>query len=300
AVRKPGKPGALLDLDTGVHRVVVLDLSAPDQLVGAVLNLRGEVLRRIDARTSLRGEELTGVVAQLARSLIDVADGPVLGAGVGTPGTITPDGVVAAAPNLGWRDEPLRRVVAEATGTEVFVENDANLAVLAESRFGGAGDDLLLVQLSRGVGAGLLVAGRIVAGAGCAAGEIGHVVVDPDGDLCACGTRGCLETLVSSDVLLQRIRQDPARRLEVLTEAGVRLGAALGVSMGLLDLPELLLHGPAEVVGAPLLEATERTINTHNRTSFRGEVSVRPTSLGEEIVLLGAFAFVRQRVLGVA
>lgn len=301
--RKPGKRATLLDVDTSVRRIVALDLSDPSLIGGAVLDLRGGIVDRREVATSgLTGSELVEAVTAEAASLATAAGDGLLGIGVGTPGTVDADGVVVAAPNLGWADVPLRRHLADRLGTTVFVENDANLAALAESRFGGGGDDLLLVQLARGVGAGLLVGGRMVTGASFAAGEIGHVVIDADGELCACGKRGCLETWIAGSALSTRAqsRNGEIQSRRAAGDAGARLGEALSVAVGMLDLPELVLHGPEDVVTAEFVDATAHALNSRNRTDFRGDVLVRRSSVAADVVILGACVLVRHRVLGVA
>ena len=132
------------------------------------------------------------------RATIDRSPYPVLGIGIGTPGLVDRDGTVRTAPNLGWTDVPLRRLVAEATGLPVRVTNDSDAATQAELSASPASEDMVLVHVGRGVGCGIVTGGRRVAGAHHAAGEIGHVTVGTDGgEDCPCGKRGCLETWLS-------------------------------------------------------------------------------------------------------
>ena len=148
---------------------------------------------------------------RLAAELIGLADRPVLGIGVGSPGVVDADGTVIAAPNLGWADVPLAAGLRDALGLPVFVANDANAAVLGEHTFGDTGDGgLMVIRVGTGVGAGLVLEGTLLHGNRAAAGEIGHVVVDPDGERCACSRRGCLETLLAVPQLRRRLAEgDP-------------------------------------------------------------------------------------------
>ncbi len=187
--------------------IVALDLSVDDTMTGAVLNLAGEVkARRELSLGGLQGDDAVDVVHRLAAELIGLADRPVLGIGVGSPGVVDAEGRVLAAPNLGWSEVPLAAALRDALGVPVFVTNDANAAVLGEHTFGDAGDGgLMVIRVGTGVGAGLVLKGSLLHGHRAAAGEIGHVVVDPEGEQCACSRRGCLETLLAVPRLHKRL-----------------------------------------------------------------------------------------------
>ena len=120
------------------------------------------------------------------------------------------------APNLAWRDEPLKQRVEERLGREVVVENDANASAWAEARFGAARgyDDLMLVALGTGIGAAILIGGELYRGRWGMAGEPGHIRVVPDGRLCGCGNRGCWEQYCSGNALVAEAREFARRTPE--------------------------------------------------------------------------------------
>lgn len=124
------------------------------------------------------------------------------GVGIGFPGAIEhPEGIVQSAPNLnGWGGTNLGRLFRESLGVEVEIDNDANLAALAEYRWGeGRGDDpLVLFTLGTGVGGGIIIDGQILHGVWGGAAEIGHMTIDRNGRICKCGNRGCIEAYVGS------------------------------------------------------------------------------------------------------
>lgn len=176
------------------------------------------------------------------------------------PGALDPrDGTVTSAV-LDWSAVPLPTMLAQATGLPVFVDNDVNaLAIAARLYDGRLPDDVLLVTIGYGIGCAMTIGGRVHRGARGGAGELGHVVVDPDGQACACGLRGCLETLIGDNALARRAvaagivpaggtkddlnaaarRGDPAASA-LFDAAGEELGRELASLVHVVD-PELLV-----------------------------------------------------------
>lgn len=298
---RPGKPATLLDINRTGFSIVALDLSYDALFRGALTDLDGNVLHReqIDV-TGVAGRAAVDAVVELLDRLVANAVKPVLGVGVGTPGVVNAEGAVLSAPNLGWTDVPLQSLLAQHSSLPVQVANDANVAALAERTFGGGEADMILVRVGRGVGAGVVVADAVVQGARSAAGEIGHVVVGTDGgDRCACGKDGCLETWLAIPRLQARL-DDGADRDMVLVEAGQRLGIALAPVVGALNLGEVVLSGPLELLDGPLLASTAETLRNRTMADFHGNLALRMTTLGRDIVVLGAAVMVLTGQLGVS
>lgn len=298
----PGKPAILVDLDHSGHRIIGLDLSGSDTFIGAVLTLDGSIVARREVALPA-DEDVVGAVVDLARSLVGEAHAPVLGVGVGAPGVIDDRGVILTAPNFGWAGFDLEGALRGALGLPVLVANDANAAVLAEYTFGGAHDDVLLVKVGRGVGSGLLLAGQPMRGSRFAAGEIGHVTVGTDGGPpCACGKIGCLEAWLAVPSLTSRLSDaEPADHEGILRDAGERLGIALAPVVGTLDLSEIVLSGPPELLGGPLADQAVETLRARTLAPSNDEsVHVRMTSQGQDIVLRGAAVMVLSGQLGVS
>ncbi|GAA5038661.1 ROK family protein [Microbacterium fluvii] len=301
-VSGPGKPAILVDLDRDGHRIVGLDLSGSDTFDGAILTLDGDIVARRSVPVPADAPSVIDTVIALARELVDDAHAPVLGIGVGTPGVVGDRGVILTAPNLGWVGFDLEGALSSALGLPVLVANDANAAVLAEYTFGGAGDDVLLVKVGRGVGSGLLSGGQPMRGAHYAAGEIGHVTVGTDGGpRCVCGKIGCLEAWLAVPALSSRLAAASADEREgVLRDAGERLGIALAPVVGALDVSEIVLSGPEELLGGPLAGATAETLRARTLAEFHDGVRVRMTTQGQDIVLRGAAVMVLSGQLGVS
>ena len=296
----PGKPAILVDIDRDGHRIAGLDLSGSEQFAGAVLTLDGEIVARHAVDVPADRSDIFAAIVRLARDVIADAHAPVLGLGVGTPGVVDDRGVVRAAPGFVWTDVDLAGQLEAELGLPVLVANDANAAVLAEHTFGGAGDDVILVRVGRGVGAGLLTGGEPLAGARFAAGEIGHVTVGTDGGpACACGKIGCLEAWLAVPALTERLAaaDDPQG---VLRDAGERLGIALAPIVGALDLSEIALSGPADLLGGTLAEAAAETVRTRTLATFHDGLQVRMSTHSEDIVLRGAAVMVLSGRLGVS
>ncbi|HKX68194.1 MAG TPA: ROK family transcriptional regulator [Intrasporangium sp.] len=313
---RPGKPATLVDVNRTGLQIIGLDLAEHQTLRAAVLDLDGQILARAERpmpddlgtkavhpikEKPIEGDPVLEVVLDLTREVIELATAPLLGIGVGTPGIVGPGGVVDTAPNLGWVDVPLREVLAAETGLPVFVSNDADAAVHADHTLGGGGDDLMLVKVGRGVGCGLIVGGQRVRGAHFAAGEIGHVTVGTDGGApCRCGKDGCLETWLSAPNLERLLAEaDPVDPDRPRREAGERLGIAIAPVVAALDLAEVVLTGPEDLLGGVLLDMLDATLRSRMLARPSTSLTVRLARDSDDIVLRGASVLVLWDQLGV-
>ena len=310
--QRPGKPATLVDLARDKHAVLALDLSDHSRIRGAVMTIAGEVLTRAvvphDGATGELACELTlGLALQLQQQLSPKIS--LLGLGVGTPGVVSDGGVVRTAQNLGWQDLPLRSILEKRTGLSTAVGNDANVAALAEYGYGDSSDNFILIAIGEGVGSGLIIDGRTVTGTHFASGEIGQVMV---------GTDLGLESRYSREQVLEHWLSVPAlmraldgihgvnhididvERNRVLREAGQRLGIALAPVVGVLNLAEVILAGPPDLIQGTLAEATLEIIQRRTMPDSHSNLVLRTSSQGEDLVLLGATAIVLKQQLGVS
>ncbi|HEY8547786.1 MAG TPA: ROK family protein [Acidimicrobiales bacterium] len=300
-----GKPATLLGIVPDARLVVTLDLSDDERFRAALVDLSGKVVERASVAVApatggtgtggRTGDDVLALVTRLAADLVERADRPLLGIGIGTPGVVDTAGVVLEAPNLGWHDVDLAAHLGRALpgAPAIHVANDANAAVLGELGLAGpAGRSLLLVKVGQGVGAGVVIDGRLVVGDRFAAGEIGHVVVDPDGEPCACGRRGCLETAIAAPAL-RRAGHDRG-------DAGRRLGLALAPVVSALNLREVVLSGPLDLLDEAFRQGALDAIRSRTMPAVGDNVDIRCSPLGEDDVLLGAAMLVLDRELGVA
>ncbi|HZI97112.1 MAG TPA: ROK family transcriptional regulator [Actinomycetales bacterium] len=298
-----GKPATLVGIRQDAAEIVSLDLSDSQQLRGALVDLTGTVTEHRSVPWGSRtGADALSLVQDLAAELKEVADRPVLGVGVGSPGVVDPRGVVVEAPNLDWYGLDLAADLGTFLQLPVHVANDANASALGEHTFGGStGSGLLVVTVGQGVGAGLLLDGGLLLGDHFAAGEIGHVMVVERGETCACGRQGCLETVLAAPLLRARLASaSTADRHRVLTSAGRRLGGALAPVVSTLNLGEVVLSGPADLLDGPLRDATVAELRRRTLPVVADHLTVRLSLLGEDLVLAGAAVLVLTGELGVS
>lgn len=315
-----GKPPTFLSANENGRQLIALDLSG-SEFRAALVDWRGRIRHRAAAQlTDPRGEPALSAGAALVASLLAVANAPVLGIGVGTPGLVDPrTGVVLRSVNLDWHDLPLRDRFAAQFDLPVHVANDSHLAALAEYTYGAAGesDHLIAIRIGQGVGAGIVLNGRPFYGDGFGAGEIGHVVVAPDGELCSCGNRGCLETTSSTRAMLRQaqlaggqaitdwpafvnaVRAGQQVAVAIAAEAGRRLGTAVATLIGGFNITTIVLAGRVAELGAAFLEPVRSEMRRCVLPSMADQTTVTYSTLESDSVLLGGTALVLQRELGV-
>jgi predicted NBD/HSP70 family sugar kinase len=289
-----GKNPILLSLVADSRYLIGLNL-AQDRFIGAIVNLRGEIKASVE--TPVSGED-GGQALQLVYQILDrlVHDGhkPIVGIGVGTPGLVnTREGIVVNAVNLDWQDLPLAQLLRSRYGLPVSVLNDSQATAIGEFVYGGrypSDSNLVVINVRHGIGAGILINGRLYQGDGGGAGEIGHVVVAKDGAPCRCGRRGCLETVASARAVMQRLQtsakehptsvlanqagdftlealidafqaSDPLAQ-EIVLEAAYYLGLSLAGLIGMLNIQRIVLTGDMARFGKPWLQAVEESMRT--------------------------------------
>lgn len=280
-----GKRSQVLAIDTDFWRIVSVDLSNPMLVKGALADLSGRIVDRTELPVD-HGCSVDDVI-DLCRQLISSTPLPILGIGIAVTGIVKPNGVVRKSVHLGWSELPLKTEVENATGVPVIVGNDTNAALVAERFFGDCSPNSMLISIGRGVGAALCLNDVIIEGSSFTAGEIAHVVVDPNGPICECGKQGCLESFVSGDRLQQRISQDPAARTHILTEAGALLGRVMAIPAGLLDLRDISVYGAPEIVNTQFIDAMENEISRTVTTDYQEAPQIHRCRQGEDLTLRG-------------
>ncbi len=311
-----GKAPILLQVPDDARLLVGVDLG--DAVFrGATVNLRGEILHRIEVPSEdADGDAALDRALDLVDRLLSMRAGPILGIGIGAPGLIdTTDGTVVQAVKREWRNLPLGSMVARRYGLPVYVANDSQVAALAEHVFGAVrSSNLIAVKAGLGIGAGLVLNGELFQGDGFGAGEIGHTVVEMDGELCRCGSRGCLETVASSRAVLARLellrgepvsletaveafRQGDEVVRGVVLQAGDRLGTAVAALVGALDVHRIVLAGTMAAFGEPWLDAVRAALRHGALPALARQARLELGGV-DDIVVLGASALLMTRELG--
>lgn len=180
---------------------------------GALVDPEGTILNKSEIPT-LAQEGPDAVIQRIAGlilALIEAASEPqsIKGIGIGVPGQPDKTGAVLYASNLGWENVPLVRLLKKRIKLPISLDNDANTAALAEFKFGaGRGAaNMVAITIGTGIGAGIILDGRLYRGSAWSAGELGHSLILPNGPACTCGRRGCLETLTAAPALVRMARE---------------------------------------------------------------------------------------------
>ncbi|WP_218616238.1 ROK family transcriptional regulator [Pseudonocardia abyssalis] len=293
----PGRPANPLQLNRSGPAGLGIEIEV-DHVAACVVDLTGAVratARIPSAHRDAHPGVAIGRALALARTVRAEAGLDVVGAAMAVPGVVGDDGVVARAPNLPQWSGTV--VGPEFDGLPVSTANEADLAALAELWFADGPPDALYVSGGVGVGAGIVLGGQLFRGAGGRAGELGHVVVDPDGPNCRCGGHGCLEQVAGQEALLRAGRTTDLDALpaHVLNGAARALGIALAGAVNLLDVPVVVLGGIYPRLGEPLRAAVHDRLG--ERVVHRSDVEVRLSALGPGGALRAAAAsVVRERL----
>jgi predicted NBD/HSP70 family sugar kinase len=327
-----GRPGQVVELSGNGVVALGLEINV-DYLAVRALDLTGaERHRSLDVRDNRRVQvgKVLDRLGALATAALDHVHGEGLrpvGATVALPGLVdAARGELLVAPNLGWTGVVVVGELHERLAGPTFpvaADNEANLAALAELWEGTARglSDVLYVSGEIGVGAGIIIRGELFRGSQGFGGEFGHMTIDPAGRPCACGSRGCLETLVGLEALLEaagldrreaatttgsgepvadlagRARMGDERALEALSDAGRWLGIGIASAANLLNFQAVVLGGFFAQLATWLAAPIARELDMHVLASDWGVPRLLPSTLGPEAAVRGAAALSLRRVL---
>jgi len=313
-----GRPPTMLGVDGERMSTVAVDISV-DPFRGYLTDLRGKPVAGTERQVSPEsGLGAIDSLRELCHQLLTASPRDPLGIGIGVPGVVDSQGNVLRAANLGWEGLPLAEQLTSDLGVPVHAANDADAAAMAE--FGRRSlppeGNMLFVLIGEGLGAGIVLGGRLHHGDGFAAGELGHVTVDPTGLECHCGRVGCLETVASVAGLgrayeaataggdgvqpfgLERLRET-AIGVSVLREGGASLGRALGNLISVLDVRLIVLGGEVVHAGPVFIDSVRQAAVDHVVYSGRAAPETHYSDAAGDAVLAGAAALVVNRELGV-
>lgn len=302
--------------------VIGADLGGTKLLVGAVdagLDVHHRAVRRSHGRDET---EVLDMVVGAVQEVLDAAEGEVLGVGFGIPSVVDRErGTAVSTVHLPLAGVPFRDLMAERLGLPVWLDNDANTALLAEARAGAAAGarHAVMLTIGTGIGGAALADGRLLRGVRGGAGEFGHMVVDLEGPPCPCGNAGCLERLVSGTAIgheaLVVARTEPQSALgqalasgreitgilctelahdgdraacEVLARMGARLGVGVVNLVNAFNPEVVVIGGGVVAAGDMMLEPVRDAVRARALAGPRDEVRVVASRFGEESGMLGA------------
>ncbi|TFC59501.1 MULTISPECIES: ROK family protein [unclassified Cryobacterium] len=331
----PGKPRTILKLNPGGVYAVGVHLD-PAVMTFAILDLTGAVVHRSRSATPAASDpdHVVRHIAEEIERLIREAGvdrAKIAGLGVATPGPIDPErGTVVDPPHLlGWHLVPLRDALAQATGFEVIVDKDVTAAAVAEMWAGGPSGvgSFVFFYLGTGIGAGLVLRDEVVRGSSHNSGEIGHIIVDPDGPPCGCGLRGCVavtctpqslvraavrlgvltaskpnadarETDVQFSALCELAEGGSDAALAVLEQSAGRVAKAVSVLTNLLDVDRVVFGGPYwSRLSRVYLRRIPGLLDELTVARSIHRIEVAGTGVGEDVGAVGAACLVLDHTL---
>jgi glucokinase-like ROK family protein len=318
-----GKAPILLSLVADSRYLIGLNL-AQDKFIGSVVNLRGEIRKTVEFPVEhIDGEQALHLVYQILDQLTQNDWNPLIGIGVGTPGLVnTQEGVVVNAVNLDWQDLPLALLLETRYSLPVTVLNDSQATAIGEFVYGAnhpSESNMVVVTIRHGIGAGILINGRLFQGDGGGAGEIGHVVVQENGPLCRCGKYGCLETIASARAVVQRAvslapeynNSELAKNLRdislaaicsawqasdplaqrVVSDAAHHLGKSIASLIGVLNIQKIILTGDMTCFGETWLQSVREAMTQAALTRMAQDTQLETGALEFRACILGASAY---------
>lgn len=314
-------------MHTAEEYVIGIDLGGTN-IKGALLDFQGKIIEKYEIATLANGgpEVVAGRIAQVAKILINNLKGKIVGMGIGVPGQ--PDqsnGSVIFAPNLRWQHVPLIPMLKLSLDFPMFLENDGNAAALGERWCGGGrgAANMVAVTIGTGIGCGIIINGRLYRGSTGSAGEISHTVVLPDGPVCNCGKRGCLETLTAAPAMVRQARlaieqgratalaavenlaakdifiaaanNDPVAQ-EIIQEMTHFLGLGLANLINTLNPELIVIGGGVARAGELLFNPLREKALAYSLEAAAQAVKIVPAQLGNDAGSIGAGAVVLQEL----
>jgi glucokinase-like ROK family protein len=341
---RPGRPATLIDLDPDGGRLIGAEIGV-DFVSVALTDLKANVVWRQETKTADNGKSpvpppLPQVLEQAER-LVDEAISRaaackcrLFGIGLGVPGLVDrATGTLLFAPNLRWRNVPLRDMWVQRFGVPVAVENEAKAAAVAEQTWGEAkqADNFLYLSASVGLGGAVVIDGRLLRGMGGNAGAVGHMTIEPDGPQCNCGNRGCWETLIGPRAILQRVREEAAKGhapgllaldevggqpnairmehilgsavqgepavLEVFGEVGRYLGIGVANLIDAFNPSLVVLGGVLGLAGPYILPRAQAEVNARALATVREGVKITLSAFKLDACVMGGAALVLRSIL---
>ncbi|MEK3906008.1 ROK family transcriptional regulator [Oceanobacillus sp. FSL W7-1309] len=312
---KGGRKPTMLHINNNAFYVVGVD-AGPETVECILADLSGKIVERVSSKLNIpiTNDQFISILKENIHKILQTSKpyhDKILGIGVAMHGVVDIEtGTSLVAPNLDLRNIPIKQKLEEEFNLVVNVENDARAMALGESWFGGHGDadSMVAVNIGRGVGSGVVINGKLYHGAQDIAGEIGHMTIDINGEICECGSRGCLQTFASGVAIAERTRKKLEEKsetitgeevyklaesgntayIEILEETGMIIGIGLTNLIHLINPRKIVLGGGVMKSEKFILPKIKQTIEQRVLSPAAKETEVTVTKLGEDATLLGA------------
>jgi len=282
-------------------RDVVLAVDIGDRFAAGLMTMKGELLDRddLDIDPRMNAESLFGSLTLIVQSQLERArthhNARPVAVGVGCAGPIRPDVVAVSPANIhAWRSFPLRARLSTLTGLNVYGDLGAKALALAEGWLGAAQgrETFLAMVVSSSVEGGIVLNGQLLDGATGNAGHIGHILVEPNGRRCRCGSRGCLEAEASGPAIEAITGRPPSEpTYEIMQRTGRLVGRAVASVCNVLDIDLAVVGGSIALdFGATFFNSAQETLDEHAKLSFSRGARIIPARLGGRGPLIGAGA----------
>ena len=327
-----GRKPSLFALNANYYVTIVVDINVHDTKL-LVFNLSNQVVHRVDINLRLETSGallnvLSEPLGQLAQQLSQ-AGLQVIGVGVALPGLVNPQqGINYTYPSISKPELSLTELLTTAFGAPVYLINDTQATILGEHNFGLAKDKkhVLSINIDWGIGLGVITNGDILQGSAGFAGELGHIQMRPDGDVCTCGKVGCLDTVASASALIRRAKTflkngqvsmlaeiDPdtidietiitkanagdAFCIDLLSDVGRELGRGLSTAVHLFNPELIIVNGVLAKARQAITRPIEQAIAKYCLLNYRDNLNIKLSELGEMAKLYGTQAYVLQNLL---
>jgi glucokinase-like ROK family protein len=330
-----GRKPILLEIDPFTWYVIGADLERVTSVKVGITNLKGKLIAKGENfLEDISPSQVVDSVAKLIDRLVNkvkIKRERIIGIGMGTPGLLDQrKGKVIYSVYLGWRDVPLRELIEKKTGLPFIIDTDTNAPALGEQWYGAGkkAESLIYITIGPGVGAGIIINGRVYQGVDGSAGEFGHTVIDPDGPLCGCGNRGCLEALaaepslirwvegriatgeksvirelswqnngkITAEIIYQAVLKKDRLAIEAVRETGRYLGMGVISLVNLLNPQFIIIGGRISRVAQILIQPIKEMVLRYALPIPAQRVKILPAHFGEDAGVIGAATLVLQDV----
>jgi N-acetylglucosamine repressor len=310
-----GRKPTMLHINAGAFYVIGVD-AGPERVECILSDLTGEIIQRTSSLLAkpLTNEQFVSDLKDIIYTILNISktdQEKIIGIGIAMHGVVdTETGTALVAPILKLRNIPIKEVLEKEFNLTVKVENDARAMALGESLFGGHGevDSMVAVNVGRGVGAGIVMNGKLYHGAQGIAGELGHMTIDMNGEKCECGNRGCLQALVSGEAIAERAAKQISgisgkltgkeifemaengneQCIELLQETGKILGIGITNLIHLVNPGKIVLGGGVMKSERFIKPTLVEVIHQKGLTAEARNTVISFTRLGDDATLLGA------------